>query len=589
MPGGERFRADADRQQLLLKQRLDDRGGSAATGPRDGRRRRAPGTGGACCPRRSRSRTIRAASNIACRVALQRRGSCRFRTSADFPADAAVEAEDKRRCAAGGVFALRHPLDEVGKQLVADPMEVQRHATLGALDERHQTAEASRHPIHELAGRTDSRRQQHHAHVCRQQRKSELPHDAALRFIKIVELIHHDGTDMIEAKDVRMQQAIEQHLGHDDENRRIGVDCPMARHEADRLARVAPALDGILQFDQLLIGEGDQRRRVIHARAGAESFIDGRLGDEGFARARRRRQQDAAVTRGPCVHCLFLHRVRRVWQTLEVIEDDFLTCDHAQIVPDGGYSDVMFSLRSVSKSYDGVAAIRDVSLDTPAGKTTALIGPSGCGKSTILSLMAGLIRPDAGEVLFENASTAPARWPAIRRRIGYVIQDGGLFPHLTGGANVTLMARHVGWTASDIDSRVEELSTLARLTPALLRRYPAEMSGGQRQRVALMRALMLRPDVLLLDEPLAALDPMVRAELQDDLAAIFERLGQTVVIVTHDLNEAAFFGDEIILLRDGQIAQRGTADDLFHRPADAFVTRFIRAQQARAQIGAGVS
>ena len=240
----------------------------------------------------------------------------------------------------------------------------------------------------------------------------------------------------------------------------------------------------------------------------------------------------------------------------------------------------MFSLDRVSKFYEGKQAVDGVSLRTPTGRTTALIGPSGCGKSTLLGLMTGLLRPDAGEIDFDGQPLTAHRLPGVRRRIGYVIQDGGLFPHLTCLANVTLMARHIGTPAVEIRSRVDELASLARLSPELLSRYPAELSGGQRQRVSLMRALMLDPAVLLLDEPLAALDPMVRAELQDDLAGIFRRLSNTVVIVTHDINEAAFFADQIVLMRAGRIVQTGTADDLFDRPAEPFVGQFVRAQQA---------
>jgi osmoprotectant transport system ATP-binding protein len=238
----------------------------------------------------------------------------------------------------------------------------------------------------------------------------------------------------------------------------------------------------------------------------------------------------------------------------------------------------MFALASVRKTYNGTPALEDVSLLTPPGEVTALIGPSGCGKSTVLGLMTGLLKPDSGVITFEGQPITPERLPAIRRRIGYVIQDGGLFPHLTALANVTLMARHVGWSREKIRARVEELSSLARLSPELLSRYPAELSGGERQRVSLMRALMLDADVLLLDEPLAALDPMVRAELQDDLAAIFRRLKKTVVLVTHDMNEAAYLADQIILMRAGRVVQAGTADDLFERPAEPFVSQFIRAQ-----------
>jgi len=241
----------------------------------------------------------------------------------------------------------------------------------------------------------------------------------------------------------------------------------------------------------------------------------------------------------------------------------------------------MFRLTSVSKSYGDKPAVHAITLLIPPGQTTALIGPSGCGKSTLLALMTGLLQPDAGEIAFEGEPITASRLPSIRQRMGYVIQDGGLFPHLTGGLNVTLMARHLRWSRQRIGDRVEELVSLVRLTPDLLSRYPAEMSGGQRQRVSLMRALMLDPDVLLLDEPLAALDPIVRMELQDDLAAVFSRLKKTAVIVTHDIKEAAFFASQIILIRGGKVVQTGTADDLFTRPADEFVSRFLLAQQGR--------
>jgi osmoprotectant transport system ATP-binding protein len=229
----------------------------------------------------------------------------------------------------------------------------------------------------------------------------------------------------------------------------------------------------------------------------------------------------------------------------------------------------MFELVSVRKTFNGKAALEDVSLVTARGKTTALIGPSGCGKSTVLGLMTGLLKPDSGTITFEDRIITPIDLQGVRRRLGYVIQDGGLFPHLTGLANVTLMARHVGWAAAKIRNRVEELSTLTRLSSELLARFPAEISGGQRQRVSLMRALMLDADVLLLDEPLAALDP------------IFRRLQKTVVLVTHDMNEAAFFADQIVLMRAGRIVQAGTVDDLYDRPAETFVGQFVRAQQGR--------
>ena len=202
----------------------------------------------------------------------------------------------------------------------------------------------------------------------------------------------------------------------------------------------------------------------------------------------------------------------------------------------------MFRLESVSKSYGGERALDGVSLAIAPGNTTALIGPSGSGKSTLFGLLTGLMKPDTGIVYFRDQDIRCGSIRELRQRIGYVIQDGGLFPHLTGHGNVSLMAAHLGWPRSKIASRVNELLELTRLSPEVLARYPVEMSGGERQRVALVRALMLDADVLLLDEPLAALDLIVRAELQQELAKIFRRLRKTVVLITHDLAEAAFFG-----------------------------------------------
>jgi osmoprotectant transport system ATP-binding protein len=163
--------------------------------------------------------------------------------------------------------------------------------------------------------------------------------------------------------------------------------------------------------------------------------------------------------------------------------------------------------------------------------------------------------------------------------MGYVIQEGGLFPHLTARSNAALLARHLGWDADRINARVRELTGLVQLSPDRLDQRPGQLSGGQRQRVSLMRALMLDPDVLLLDEPLGALDPMIRADLQDDLRTIFRQLDKTVVLVTHNIGEAGYFGDEIVLLRDGGVVQQGTMHALLDAPASDFVTDFIRAQR----------
>ncbi|MEP6820778.1 MAG: ATP-binding cassette domain-containing protein [Chthoniobacterales bacterium] len=240
----------------------------------------------------------------------------------------------------------------------------------------------------------------------------------------------------------------------------------------------------------------------------------------------------------------------------------------------------MVELVGVSKQYGAATALHPLDLAFAPGKTTVLIGPSGCGKSTILRLIIGLLEPDSGTVKIDGESLSPRNLAQLRRRTGYVIQDGGLFPHLTARANVLLMARHLGRPPSEMQEKVEELCELTRLPENALDRYPAELSGGQRQRVSLMRALALSPDLLLLDEPLGALDPLVRAALQTDLKEIFARLQQTAILVTHDLAEAAFLADHIVLLDQGRIAQRGTLADLRERPASAFVTDFINAQRS---------
>lgn len=244
----------------------------------------------------------------------------------------------------------------------------------------------------------------------------------------------------------------------------------------------------------------------------------------------------------------------------------------------------MFELSQVSKSFGAVRAVIPIDLDVPRGRTTVLIGPSGCGKSTLLRLMNGLIAPDTGKVAFDGEAVTASSALKLRRRMGYVVQAGGLFPHLTATRNVSVMARHLGWTDGRIDARLRELTDLTRFPRDALARYPAELSGGQRQRVGLMRALMLDPDALLLDEPLGALDPMVRYDLQTELREIFSTLGKTVVMVTHDLFEAAYFGADIVLMRDGAIEQRAPMETLISAPATDFVEKFVNAQRGLTQV-----
>jgi osmoprotectant transport system ATP-binding protein len=237
----------------------------------------------------------------------------------------------------------------------------------------------------------------------------------------------------------------------------------------------------------------------------------------------------------------------------------------------------VIELRDAGRRYDHVEALRPTTLSLGTG-ISVLLGTSGSGKSTLLRLLTGLIEPTSGEVRLWGDLVSPRSLAALRRRLGYVIQDGGLFPHLTAADNVALAARYFGWSEPRVRARLEELRALTHLPTDALTRFPAQLSGGQRQRVGLMRALMMGPELLLLDEPLGALDPLIRADLRADLREIFRRLGNTVVLVTHDLAEAAFFADRVVLLRDGSVVQQGTMADLIERPADPFVTRFVGAQ-----------
>jgi osmoprotectant transport system ATP-binding protein len=240
----------------------------------------------------------------------------------------------------------------------------------------------------------------------------------------------------------------------------------------------------------------------------------------------------------------------------------------------------MLVLEHISKSFDGRLVLSDVSVTVAPGATHALIGSSGSGKTTLLRITLRLIDLDQGLVKLDErplSSFGPEAWAD---QIGYVPQDGGLFPHLTGQQNVALVPKLRGWKPPAIEARLAQLQSLVALESAVLRRYPHQMSGGQKQRVAIMRAAMMDPAVLLLDEPMAALDPLIRSTLQQELKGIFQRLGKTVLIVTHDLGEAVFLAERVTLLHEGKVVQSGTFRDLLVTPADAFVTAFIKAQRS---------
>jgi osmoprotectant transport system ATP-binding protein len=239
----------------------------------------------------------------------------------------------------------------------------------------------------------------------------------------------------------------------------------------------------------------------------------------------------------------------------------------------------MIQLQQVSKRYEGRTVLHSTDLHVREGEVHALLGASGCGKSTLLRIVVGTVRPDSGQVRIAGEVMTPANTRQVRHSLGYVVQDGGLFPHLNARENVALLARHLGWDGEKIRARLQELTTLAGITPDVLDRYPVQLSGGQRQRVGLMRALMLDPPVLLMDEPLGALDPLIRSRLQDDLKGIFSRLRKTVILVTHDMAEAAFLAGVISVMRDGRILQTGLLRELAEAPAEPYVSEFISAQR----------
>jgi osmoprotectant transport system ATP-binding protein len=239
----------------------------------------------------------------------------------------------------------------------------------------------------------------------------------------------------------------------------------------------------------------------------------------------------------------------------------------------------MLELQDIHKNFEGRSVLADVNLTVPKGVTHALIGSSGSGKTTLLRITLGLIPFDQGYVKINDQALSSFTRVEWADRIGYVPQDGGLFPHITGKNNVALIAKLRGWRKSRIDDRVEELRKVVDLDPEILTHFPREMSGGQKQRVSIMRAAMMDPAVMLLDEPMAALDPLIRRSLQQELKSIFQRLGKTVLLVTHDLGEAVFLAEHITMLHEGRIVQSGTYRDLLLHPANPFVTQFINAQR----------
>lgn len=240
----------------------------------------------------------------------------------------------------------------------------------------------------------------------------------------------------------------------------------------------------------------------------------------------------------------------------------------------------MVQFRHVSKTQSGHPILKNISFRWPNGQTHVLLGQSGSGKTTVLRTLMGLLPPDEGEVWTCSRKLGSVPREQWLESIGYIPQQGGLFPHLTARKNVTLVAEARGWDQKKIDERWDELVPLMQLKEGVLDHFPKELSGGEVQRIAIIRALFLNPQLLVLDEPLSALDPIVRSNLQTELKDLFNRLKKTVIIVTHDLAEAAYFGHTINILKNGELLQSGSFEELRDHPAHPYVEEFIRSQRS---------
>ncbi len=246
----------------------------------------------------------------------------------------------------------------------------------------------------------------------------------------------------------------------------------------------------------------------------------------------------------------------------------------------------MITLSGVTKSFDdGTAfAIRDVSFDVPAGSFVAIVGGSGSGKTTTLKTINRLIEPEAGSIVVEGHSVGSIEPHALRRRIGYVFQGIGLFPHMNVAGNIGITPQLLGWPAADIRTRTLELLDLVDLPREFATRMPSELSGGQRQRVGVARALAARPSIMLMDEPFGALDPLTRDALGTSYRQLHDRMTLTTLMVTHDVMEAVLLADRILVMRGGQIVADGAPRDLLQHPPDAEVETLMdmpRRQSAR--------
>lgn len=244
----------------------------------------------------------------------------------------------------------------------------------------------------------------------------------------------------------------------------------------------------------------------------------------------------------------------------------------------------MIELRRLGKRYGEIAAVAEVSLSVAAGELLALVGASGSGKTTTLKMINRLIEPDEGEVLLEGDNVGALPGHVLRRRIGYVFQKVGLFPHLTVAENVGLPLLLLGWDKTASRHRVAEILELVELDASYLERLPEELSGGQQQRVGVARALVAEPKLMLLDEPFGALDPLTRDRLQQSFLALRRRLNLTAILVTHDMAEALLLADRIAVMEAGRLIQVGTPSELVRSPANAEVEKLLETPRRQAQV-----